>query len=72
MNAPRCCDYCDAESEELKRLHDGPFPPMVCPECYAIASDGPTDAQLEAASDPCNRPLTPLENYQQNDEHNVS
>lgn len=29
----------------------------------------PTDAQLEAAADPRNRPLTPLENWQQNDEH---
>ena len=33
--------------------------------------DGPTDAQIESASDPRNRPLTPLENWQQNDEHHL-
>lgn len=33
--------------------------------------DSPTDEQQEDAADPRNRPLTPLENWQLNDEHHV-
>lgn len=60
------CDYCDEHSDFLRILDGAPFPPKLCPECYEIASDGP---QGEPDTDPRNKPLTPMENMEQDEHH---
>lgn len=66
------CDECSEHSLNLTHVDFGPVAgPYVCKACLPKFEDGPSEAQYEDAMDPSNKPLSPLENWLQNDEHHV-